>query len=183
MWRILARGPLVLSVLLVTAPSPVFALPYTFTLLDVPGATDTLALGLNDRRQIVGDFSDTSGHGFVYTGGTFTPLNAPGAGQTDAFGINQAGRIVGRSIDLGGFHGFLDRPFTTMPSAITCGRRCSGGRGSATASPTRCGTRLRASSSKAVSRSSTSRSNWATTPPPLRWPCTATCSLGATAGR
>lgn len=103
------RWPLVFSALLLMAPGPAFALPYTFTLLDVPGATETRAFGLNDRLQIVGDYSDTSGHGFVYAGGAFTPLDAPGASQTDAFGINRAGQIVGVAIDLAGIHGFLDR--------------------------------------------------------------------------
>jgi probable HAF family extracellular repeat protein len=106
---ILLRWFLGFSVLLVTAPAPAFALPYTFTLLDVPGATDTRAFGLNDRLQIVGDYSNTSGHGFLYAEGTFTALNAPGAGQTDAFGINRAGQIVGVAFDLAGIHGFLDR--------------------------------------------------------------------------
>lgn len=76
MSRMLPGWLIVISALLLTGPAPAFALPYTFTLLDVPGAIGTL--GLNDRGQIVGDSSDTSGHGFVYTGGTFTALNAPG---------------------------------------------------------------------------------------------------------
>jgi probable HAF family extracellular repeat protein len=90
-------------------PLPAHAIPYRFTLLDVPGATDTSALGLNNRGQIVGDYSDTSGHGFLYAGGTFTALNAPGATGTIAFGINRVGQVVGVSIDLTGIHGFLYR--------------------------------------------------------------------------
>ncbi len=52
MRSILFRWPLVFSALLVTAPSPAFALPYTFTILDVPGATDTRAFGLNDPERV-----------------------------------------------------------------------------------------------------------------------------------
>jgi hypothetical protein len=38
---------------------------YTFTTLDVPGATVTLAYGINDRGQIVGWFQVGAMHGFL----------------------------------------------------------------------------------------------------------------------
>jgi uncharacterized membrane protein len=39
----------------------------TFTPIDVPDATETMAGGINARGQIVGSYSDASGtrHGFV----------------------------------------------------------------------------------------------------------------------
>jgi hypothetical protein len=39
------------------------------TIIDVPGATNTVALGVTSAAQIVGEFTDASGksHGFVTT--------------------------------------------------------------------------------------------------------------------
>src|SRR5215471_1100622 len=74
------------------AALPAHAVAYTFTTVDVPGATSTIANGINDAGQIVGGFSDsTGGHGFLYTGGSFTTL----PGGFDYHGINDAGQIVG----------------------------------------------------------------------------------------
>ena len=76
--------------------SPAFA--YTFTTLDIPGATGTIAYGINGRGQIVGYYGDAQrvGHGFVRAkDGTFTTLDVPGATGTIAFGINGHGQIVG----------------------------------------------------------------------------------------
>ena len=98
--------------------SSVSAAPYTFTTLDFPGASSTLAFGINNAGQVVGRFSDSSGgrHGFINTGGTFTTLDVPGAGFTHAFGINNAGQVVGVFLDSSGGHGFIDTggTFTTL---------------------------------------------------------------------
>jgi probable HAF family extracellular repeat protein len=80
----------------------------SFTQIDVPGASFTNAIGINDAGQIVGFFGDSTGrdHGFFETGGSFTQIDVPGAGLTEAFGINNAGQIVGffsGSTDSGGF--------------------------------------------------------------------------------
>ena len=50
---------------LMGTPSGAFGL--TFTPIDVPGATFTDAIGINDRGQIVGDFTDAGGtvHGSI----------------------------------------------------------------------------------------------------------------------
>jgi probable HAF family extracellular repeat protein len=58
---------------------------YSFTTIDVPGATDTSAWGINDSGQIVGYHIGVDGldHGFLYSGGAFTTINYPGA--TDTF--------------------------------------------------------------------------------------------------
>ncbi len=80
--------------------------------LDIPGATLTEALGINDAGQIVGFFGNSTavGHGFLYNEGNFTQLDAPGAIFTYADGINDAGQIVGI---------FDDSPATTASSTRT----------------------------------------------------------------
>src|SRR5262245_16614819 len=71
---------------------------YSFTPIDVPGATSTVAQGINDSGQIVGQFFDALGsHGFLDSGGSFTTIDVPGAIRpfgTNAFGINGSGQIV-----------------------------------------------------------------------------------------
>ena len=69
----------------------------TFTSIDVPGATDTQANGINTGGQIVGTYFDPATHGFLDSGGSFTPIEIPGATGTRAFGINTGGQIVGSS--------------------------------------------------------------------------------------
>src|SRR6266446_3381687 len=101
-----------IAAILATAPlaagSPANASAFTFTQLDVPGATLTAARGINDAGQIVGVFANGTGtHGFLDTGGSFTPLDAPGATTTTARGINDAAQIVGFFSNSTGTHGFL----------------------------------------------------------------------------
>jgi hypothetical protein len=71
----------------------------------------TVAFGINDQSQIVGDYVDaTDGnrHGFLLSQGTYTkPLDPPGSTFTVAEGINNAGVIVGVYFDANGQHGFL----------------------------------------------------------------------------
>src|SRR6266850_221322 len=69
---------------------------YTFTTIAVPGATGTAPIGINDRGQIVGQFSEpTERHGFLTADGiTFTTIDVPGAMYTFASGINDRGQIV-----------------------------------------------------------------------------------------
>jgi len=90
-----------------TAPKPSVddATPvFTFTSVDVPGASGTLATGINNRGQIVGIYYDTAGnsHGFLLKQGSFSTVDVPGSLvgvsgmlQTEANGINAAGDIVG----------------------------------------------------------------------------------------
>lgn len=90
----------------------------TFTQIDVPGATDTTASGINERGQIVGVYRDAGGvdcpttgvgcHGFLLDEGTFTTVDVPGAVGTQAGGIDRRSEIVGFFIDgTGALHGFL----------------------------------------------------------------------------
>ena len=99
-------------VLLVGLTGPAQA-QYTYTALDVPGATATYGYGINDAGQIVGIYRDDVGiyHGILWdVDGSYTTLDVPGAYQTVAYGIDASGQIVGVYVDAGGGHGFLATP-------------------------------------------------------------------------
>ncbi len=98
--RWLVAGVFVMSALASTSPAVA-----TFTTIDVPGAVATLAQGINDHGQIVGEYLDGitgPGHGPLLDG-TFTTIDVPGASFTVARGINNRGQIVGSADG----HGFL----------------------------------------------------------------------------
>jgi uncharacterized membrane protein len=86
-----------------------------FTTIEFPGAVVTAALGINDRRQIVGSYSEVGGadvlntlRGFLLDDGVFTRIDIPGASSTDVEGINNRGQMVGRYTDgAGAILGFL----------------------------------------------------------------------------
>jgi uncharacterized membrane protein len=109
------RNPILRFVMTVTclvlgsAPFQDQAEGYTFTSIDLPGATFTSATGINNGGQIVGNYEDVTGsHGFLDSGGSFTSINVPGATDTYVSGINNGGQIVGNYDDATGSHGFLD---------------------------------------------------------------------------
>ena len=82
----------------------------TFTQIDVPGATTTSALGINNRDEIVGIYVNANGaqHGFLLDDGVFVQIDFPDAVFTAPTGINDRGQIVGVFGDAGGAeHGFL----------------------------------------------------------------------------
>jgi len=88
----------VLSFLLLLMSEQAWAVGFTFTTINVPGARLTEAFGINDSGQIVGSFVDSLGtHGFLQDGATFTTIDVPGAPifLTSARGINDSGQIVG----------------------------------------------------------------------------------------
>ena len=90
---------------------------YAYTVIDVPGASETVANDINDVGHIVGSFTDSAGaHGFVYDGANFQVVDVPGASLTYAWGINDAGDVVGTFDDTAGRHGFLraGSTFTTI---------------------------------------------------------------------
>ena len=67
-----------------------------FTTLNIPGATDAAAEGVNDQGAIVGSVLDSQGgHGFLLFQGKFTRFRFPGSSSTNASGINNHGQIVG----------------------------------------------------------------------------------------
>src|SRR5260370_27389982 len=71
----------------------------TFTTIDFPGASLTIAVGINPRGDIVGQYM-TAGvsHGFLLSGDEFTSIDFPRASFILAVGINPRGDIVGRYI-------------------------------------------------------------------------------------
>jgi uncharacterized membrane protein len=96
------------------APQP--DITFTFTTIDSPGATNTLAGGINSLGHIVGYYTLADGifHGFLDVGGTFSAINDPNATSgTGASDINGTDQIVGSynftdpSHSLEGAHGFL----------------------------------------------------------------------------
>jgi hypothetical protein len=70
-----------------------------FLTLDVPGSIFTLALGLNNNGQVVGDYMDSGGNtqDFVWTSASgFQTIDNPnGIGTTVVNGINDKGVLVG----------------------------------------------------------------------------------------
>jgi hypothetical protein len=77
-----------------------------FHTIAVPGAVETVAVGVNDNDTVVGAYINASGssagvHGFIWRiGGNLTMFDDPNAhGTTVLFGINDEGDIVGYYID------------------------------------------------------------------------------------
>jgi probable HAF family extracellular repeat protein len=94
----------------------------TYTILDNPAGTfapssnfgspvfTTIATGINNSDQIVGDYHDINNgdHGFLYSGGKYTTIDDPLGIGTVVNGINDAGQIVGNYGDSSGHqHGFV----------------------------------------------------------------------------
>lgn len=70
--------------------------------LDYPGASDTVAFGINNSGTVVGywDLVDSNGnvivnHGFVWKEGTFTQFDFPGAVDSSVISIDAKGDMVG----------------------------------------------------------------------------------------
>jgi uncharacterized membrane protein len=88
-----------------------------FTTFNVPKdhpEFGTVAMGINDIGEVVGNFVDESGdnfhrHGFLRSSkGTFTTFDVPGRTFTSPTGINNSGQIVGFYADDNFFfHGFV----------------------------------------------------------------------------
>ncbi len=86
-----------------------------FTDLAVPGAASTMALGVNNRDEVVGVYADAAGnmHGFTWTAQHgFTTVDDPhGMGTTTINGVNDFGQVVGFYVDsAGNTDGFLATP-------------------------------------------------------------------------
>ena len=86
--------------------------------LAAPGASATMALGVNDRDEVVGTYTVGGGtgavmHGFTWTAkGGFATIDDPhGVGTTTVNGLNNAGDLVGFYVDAAGnTDGFLATP-------------------------------------------------------------------------
>jgi hypothetical protein len=90
-----------------------------FVDLAVPGASSTMALGVNDSEEVVGTYTDGTGssatmYGFTWTPeGGFTTVDDPdGIGTTTINGVNDQGDLVGFYTTDGGnvTDGFLATP-------------------------------------------------------------------------
>lgn len=78
----------------------------SITILNFPGAANTLAYGINDLGDVVGQYAnspatDLTGlgrfHGFIWRNGVYTTIDAdfPDAIHTTLLGINNAGQVIG----------------------------------------------------------------------------------------
>jgi uncharacterized membrane protein len=81
-----------------------------FTTIQIPGARQVQALGINDRGQIVGDYlaADGTTHGYLRDHGQITTVDGPaGAAGATVFDINDPGQMVGLYYGFAGeFHAF-----------------------------------------------------------------------------
>ena len=85
-------------ILLAWMVAPGLAAPYRFTTLMYPGSSMTGSYGINDLRQVVGEYfvsGDLNPKGFTYINGKYTPFNIPDATGTTLNGCNNAGDLVG----------------------------------------------------------------------------------------
>lgn len=110
--------------------STVWADNFNFIPIDVPGATHTEALGINDKGQIVGTFNQGpivhafSGRAFLLDNGNFTILphgelvpRGPVMQLRTAADINNRGEIVGTMIlSGGGLGGAPDNAYLREPN-------------------------------------------------------------------
>jgi uncharacterized membrane protein len=91
---------------------------YNYTTIVVPGSTQTIANGINNAGDVVGEYNADRFHGFLLDiMGHLQTIDFPGAQSTVAQRINSSGAIVGAYIDSQGVvHGFLDNHgvFTTI---------------------------------------------------------------------
>jgi uncharacterized membrane protein len=87
-----------------------------FTVFDVPGAKGTEANRINDRGQIVGEYSQDTPivndsarvRAYLFDRGKLTRIDVPGAVGTTALGINNRAQVVGAYwLDDGTAHGYL----------------------------------------------------------------------------
>jgi probable HAF family extracellular repeat protein len=95
---------------------------HTWTQLDITGAIGTVALGINSRGDIVGQYQSKANeyHSCLIRKGVVRNIDPPGsdnsAGDGWAVDINDAGAIVGKhkSADDSMVHGFLLRKGSFM---------------------------------------------------------------------
>ncbi|MEN1678810.1 MAG: hypothetical protein AAGJ46_04415 [Planctomycetota bacterium] len=79
---------------------------YSFSPIQVPGAADSVAYGVNDHGLVVGEFGNVSfaapfvvgNKGFAYDGREFRTIEFPGSVFTRAIGVNNSGEIVGEYV-------------------------------------------------------------------------------------
>jgi len=86
--------------------------------IDIPGAVETFANGINSTGTIAGYSDDgiTLAHGFTRSGNTLTSYDAPGAVRiTEHYGINNQGSVSGAYYDGSVLAGYLLQGNTFTP--------------------------------------------------------------------
>jgi probable HAF family extracellular repeat protein len=83
----------------------------TMTDLGTLGGSGSMAYGLNDVGQVVGQSNTTKGnaylrHAFLYSNGTMTDLGTLGGDWSCAYGIDNGGHVVGQSANSSNVYGF-----------------------------------------------------------------------------
>ena len=88
----------------------------TYTQIDYPGATLTVAAGINSAGDVVGEYQDTSGnsHGFLLSSGIYTTIDDPDAPGAYAVGINDLGQIVGTTSYVSYLYDLQSQTFTDI---------------------------------------------------------------------
>jgi probable HAF family extracellular repeat protein len=101
---------MVLTQLLISVPC--FA-AYNLSVVDFPGATQTIIFAVNDRGHYVGAFADQAGsHAMYYDGQSLQPLDPIGvvgkSAKSHAYSLNTWDAIAGSYTDASGvLHGFV----------------------------------------------------------------------------
>lgn len=93
----------------------------TPSVISIPGAFDSEAIGINNSNRVVGEYRDSNfrNHGFIRRpNGTLTnPVDFPGSTSTVLSGINDRDWIVGRYTDASGHeHGLFRKNANTYVS-------------------------------------------------------------------
>src|ERR1051326_3005775 len=98
MARLLTRGMRLLAAWMLWSLPLYAAIVGRVTTIDYPGATQTLAFGMNTAGDVVGSYIDAAGmeHGFVLRDGAFTAFDYTGAFWTEGWGSNSKGEIAGQ---------------------------------------------------------------------------------------
>ncbi len=87
------------------------------TYIDVPGATQTSVLGINDEGVAVGWYivpGECLECAFVWKSGKYLSFSYPGAAATFASGINKTGQVGSYTFDYQAYHGFITDPITSL---------------------------------------------------------------------
>ena len=102
--------------LLLLATAPLTLAQGTYTQIDYPGATLTVAAGINSAGDVVGGYQDTSSnsHGFLLSSGIYTTIDDPDAPGAYAVGINDLGQIVGTASYVSYLYDLQSQTFTTI---------------------------------------------------------------------
>lgn len=110
---------------LILAAAPLSAATPAYSVVDVGslGGNITMAYGINDNGDIVGESEISSSstgatHAFLYhhASGSVVDLGAPGGSQSEAFSINDAGTITGEVYETTSNHGTYWHPVIWLTS-------------------------------------------------------------------